>query len=335
MALVGFTAQQCVRRPWSTSWRVSGWDDLGDYQQSGALSITTDETDAQPGGSTQATIIADGSALTINGAALPGWVSTVGTRNLVCLVLVGNTLHASANGETLARAMGLAGITGAGSVVLGEIASTAAGTVLSGRVGVASVTLGAVASTAVGSVGSAPVIGSASVTLGPVTSVATGTAANPAVPEILFGQPSGRSDGSGGPNFVLGNRITASVAGQITAAYALCSAAMIGLTVTVAVYANASATTPLATATATVTASGWMRVAFASPAIVAASTFVAAVVCSDPNLYTIKSGTWPTSNGAHLTFDSAWYANVPAITNPTAASLGATCTGVDVEFVPS
>jgi hypothetical protein len=168
------------------------------------------------------------------------------------------------------------------------------------------------------------------------STTATVQLSSAAAPETLFGQTTvGRVDGSGGPNFVLGNRIVASVGGQVTAAYALCSAAMIGLTVTVAVYANASATTPLATATATVTASGWMRIAFPSPATVAASTFVAAVVCSDPNLYTIKSGTWPTSNGAHLSYDSAWYSNVPAMTNPNTATLGATCTGVDVEFVPS
>jgi hypothetical protein len=192
MALVGFTAQQCVRRQWSTSWRVSGWDDLGDYQQSGALSITIDETDAQAGGSTQATIIADGSAFTVNGSALPGWVSTVGTRNLVCLVLVGDTIHATANGETLARAMGLAGITGAGSVVLGAVGSSAAGTVLSGRVGTSSVTLGAVTSSASGVIGAAPASGTSSVTLGAVVSTAAGTVASAGPSDVLtFGALAG------------------------------------------------------------------------------------------------------------------------------------------------
>lgn len=189
MALVGFAAQQCVPRPWSTSWRLSGWDDLGTYTQFGALYLTVDETGAVVGGCTQATIVADGSPFAINGGAVPGFVAVAGVANAVTVTRIGDTIHATANGSTLARALGLVGVSGAGSVTLGAVTSASGGTVVAPRVGTSSVALAAVSAAASGIVGSAPRVGTASAVLGAVGAAGTGTvasASNPMAPITTF-----------------------------------------------------------------------------------------------------------------------------------------------------
>lgn len=79
---------------WATTWKTDSNVDLGTFTITGALALASDDTGSVIGGSTQATLIANGTnAPTFDGQSSADWNNMSGTRNAVSLYRVGDTKY--------------------------------------------------------------------------------------------------------------------------------------------------------------------------------------------------------------------------------------------------
>lgn len=99
---------------WTTVWDTSSTKDLGDFNVTAALALTSSDTGSTPGGYTQATLIADGTHVpTVDGGALANYTNTNGARNQVALKRVGNSKYWACG-----AVLGLAVVIGGGPLSL-------------------------------------------------------------------------------------------------------------------------------------------------------------------------------------------------------------------------
>lgn len=97
---------------WSTVWDTAAARDYGSYTITAPLAITSSDASSVLGGYSQATLVADGvNVPTFDGATVPGWVNTAGSRNAVTLMRLGDSVY-WACAQAAGRQVVIAGLPG-------------------------------------------------------------------------------------------------------------------------------------------------------------------------------------------------------------------------------